>query len=198
MHCVSDEIAQCIIYIFHEVWLICFRMIHNWNSSNHASLSSIVFKIECQKPFVPLSGTCRQGYCYNRSPMWPSLGFTSFATKKQHGFVYIMFLDNHLNNSQSFSSCVPSHHNWHKSTVALLNMVWFCARCSQMLTEMCRWSGDNFVHWMSQVPTRKRYQSVNVLTGIAIPQPDSSPTAHQSMCWSCNVDKPLPVTVMPW
>ena len=39
-------------YLFHEVWLICFRMIHNWNSSNHASLSSIVFtKIECQKPF---------------------------------------------------------------------------------------------------------------------------------------------------
>ena len=28
----------------------------------------------------------------------------------------------------------------------------------------------------------KRYQSVNVLTGIAIPQTDSSPTAHQSMC----------------
>ena len=38
-------------YLFHEVWLICFRMIHNWNSSNHASLSSIVFKIEYQKPF---------------------------------------------------------------------------------------------------------------------------------------------------
>ena len=120
-------------YIFYEVWLICFRMIHNWNSSNRASLSSIVFKIECQKPFVPLSGTsCRQGNCYNRSPMWPSIGFKPFATKKQHGFVYMMILDNHLNNSQSFSSCVPSHYHWHKSTVALLNIVWFCARCSQM------------------------------------------------------------------
>ena len=42
--------------IFHEVWLICFRMIHSCNSSSHASLSSIVFKIECQNPFVPLSG----------------------------------------------------------------------------------------------------------------------------------------------
>ena len=60
---------------------------------------------------------------------------------------------------------------------------------SKKLNEMGGWAGDNFVHWMSQVPTRKRYQSVNVLTGIAIPQPDSSPTAHQSMCWSCNVDK---------
>ena len=121
-------------YLFHEVWLICFRMIHNWNSSNHASLSSIVLKIECQKPFVPLSGTCtmyRQGNCYNRSPMWPSLGFKPFSTKKQHGFIYMMILDNHLNNSLSFSSCVPSHHHWHKSTVALLNIVWFCARCSQ-------------------------------------------------------------------
>ena len=71
-----DQVVGCvtiIIFIFHEVWLICFRMIHNWNSSNHASLSSIVFKIECQNPFVPLSGTCRQGNCYNRSPMWPSL-----------------------------------------------------------------------------------------------------------------------------
>ena len=91
-------------YLFHEVWLICFRMIHNWNSFSRASLSSIVFKIDCQKPFVPfvsLSGTtCTtwQGNCYNRSPMWPSIGFKPFATKKQHGFVYMMILDNHLNN----------------------------------------------------------------------------------------------------
>ena len=34
---------------------------------------------------------------------------------------------------------------------------------------------------MSQVPTRKSYISINVLTGIAIPQPDSSPTAHQCL-----------------
>ena len=74
-----------------------------------------------------------------------------------------MILDNHLNNSLSFSSCIPSHHHWHKSTVALLKHVWFCARCFQMLTELCGWAGDNFVHWMSQVPTRKFYQSVNVL-----------------------------------
>ena len=45
-------------YIFHGLWLICFRMIHSWNSSGHASLSSIVFKIECQNPFVTLLGTC--------------------------------------------------------------------------------------------------------------------------------------------
>ena len=64
-----------------------------------------------------------------------------------------------------------------------------CKMFSKMLNEMGGWAGDNLVHWMSQVPTRKRYQSVNMLTGIAIPQPDSSPTAHQSMCWSCNVDK---------
>ena len=31
------------------------------------------------------------------------------------------------------------------------------------------------------VPTRKRYQSINMLTGMAIPQQDSSPTVHQSM-----------------
>ena len=100
-------------------------MIHNWNSSNHASLSSIVSKLNVKSHFVPLSGTCKQGNCYNRSPMWPS--FKPFSTKKQHGFIYMMILDNHLNNSLSFSSCVPSHHHWHKSTVALLNIVWFCA-----------------------------------------------------------------------
>ena len=55
-----------------------------------------------------------QGNCYNRSPMWPSLGFKPFSTKKQHGFVYMMILDNHINNSLLFSSCVPSHHHWHK------------------------------------------------------------------------------------
>ena len=78
-------------YLFNEVWLICFRMIHNWNSSNHASLSSIVFKIECQKPVcATFRYTCRQGYCYNPSPMWPSLDFKPFSTKKQHGFVYMM------------------------------------------------------------------------------------------------------------
>ena len=27
------------------------------------------------------------------------------------------------------------------------------------------------------------YQSFNMLTGMAIPQPDSSPTVHQSMSW---------------
>ena len=71
-------------YLFHEVWLICFRMIHNWNSSNHAPLSSIVFtKLNVKSHFVPLSGTCicRQGNCYDRSPMWPSLGFKPFSTK---------------------------------------------------------------------------------------------------------------------
>ena len=108
-------------YLFHEVWLICFRMIHNWNSSNHASQSSIVFtKLNVKSHFVPLSGTCtcRQGNCYNRSPMWPSLGFKPFSTKKLHGFIYMMSLDNYqLNNSLSFSSCVASHHHWHKSTV---------------------------------------------------------------------------------
>ena len=46
-------------YLFHEVWLMCFQMIHNWNSSNHASLSSIVFtKFNVKSHFVPLSGTC--------------------------------------------------------------------------------------------------------------------------------------------
>ena len=59
-------------YIFHEAWLICFWMIHCWNSSSHASLISNVFKIECQNPFVPLYG--RQVNGYNRNPMWPSLG----------------------------------------------------------------------------------------------------------------------------
>ena len=57
-------------YIFHEVWLICFWMIHCWNSSSHASLKSIVFKIECQNPFVPLYG--RQVNGNNRNPMWHS------------------------------------------------------------------------------------------------------------------------------
>ena len=33
------------IHVVHEVWLICFRMIHCWNSSSHASLSSIVFNV---------------------------------------------------------------------------------------------------------------------------------------------------------
>ena len=132
--------VACVTLITFISWSminICFRMIHNWNSSK-ASLSSIVFKIECQKPFCATfrytTCTCRQGNCYNRSPMWPSLGFKPFSTKKQHGFIYMMILDNHLtclNNSLSFSSCVPSHHHWHKSTVALLNIVWFCARCSQ-------------------------------------------------------------------
>ena len=170
-------------------------MIHNWNSSNHASLSSIVFtKLNVKSHFVPLSGTCtcRQGNCYNRSPMWPSLGFKPFSTKKLHDFIYTMSLDNHLNNSLSFSNCVASHHHWHKSTVYYSftkHCVILCKMFSKMLNEMGGWAGDNFVHWMSQVPTRKRYQSVNVLTGIAIPQPDSSPTAHQSICWSCNVDK---------
>ena len=32
-------------------------------------------------------------------------------------------------------------------------------------------------------PTRKRYQSINMLTEMAFPQPDSSLTAHQSMSW---------------
>ena len=51
-------------YLFHEVWLICFRMIHNGNSSNHASLSSIVFKIESQKPFCATFRytSCRRRY----------------------------------------------------------------------------------------------------------------------------------------
>ena len=54
--------------IFHEVWLICFRMIHSCNSSSHASLSSIVFKIECQNPFVPLSGSSALGHGPDNSP----------------------------------------------------------------------------------------------------------------------------------
>ena len=81
---------------------------------------NIVFtKLNVKSHFVPLSGTCtcRQGNCYNRSPMWPSLGFKPFSTKKLHGFIYMMSLDIHLNNSLSFSSCVASHHHWHKSTV---------------------------------------------------------------------------------
>ena len=41
-------------YLHRKVWPLCFRMIHCWNSSNHPSLSSIVFKIECQNSFVPL------------------------------------------------------------------------------------------------------------------------------------------------
>ena len=60
-------------YIFHKVWLICFRMIHNWNSSGHASLSSIVFKIECQNPFylrgkpgLPDMGCCKYNVGYQR------------------------------------------------------------------------------------------------------------------------------------
>ena len=28
--------------------------------------------------------------------------------------------------------------------------MWFCARCSQMLTEMCGRAGDKFVPWMTQ------------------------------------------------
>ena len=38
------------IYFMKHAWLTCFRIIHNWNSSNHASLISTALKIECQKP----------------------------------------------------------------------------------------------------------------------------------------------------
>ena len=115
--------GMCYYYhiYFMKSWLIYFRMIHNWNSSNHASLSSIVFtKLNVKSHFCATFRymyTCRQGNCYNRSPMWPSLGFKPFSTKKLHGFIYMMILDNHLNNSLSFSSGVASHHHWHKSTV---------------------------------------------------------------------------------
>ena len=60
----------------------------------------------------------RQGNCYSRSPMWPSLGFKPFSTKKQHGFIYMMILDNHPNDSLSFSSincrkqCFSAMHDW--------------------------------------------------------------------------------------
>ena len=121
-------------YLFHEVWL---RYAFEWYIIEiHPIMlhwAALFSKLNVKSHFVPLSGTwtCMQGNCYNRSPMWPSLGFKPFSTQKQHGFIYMMILDNHLNNSLSFSSCVPSHHHWHKSTVALLNIVWFCARCSQ-------------------------------------------------------------------
>ena len=134
------------------VWLLSYNI---WSMINMLSNDTYLkFLQSCfteQHYFQNWMSKCRQGNCYNRSPMWPSLGFKPFGTKKQHGFVYMIFLDKNLNNSQSFSSCVPSHHHWHKSTVALLNIVWFWARCSQMLTEMCGWAGDNFVHWMFQV-----------------------------------------------
>ena len=58
-------------------------------------------------------------------------------------------LNNHLHNSQLFSSCVPSHHHWSKSTVIYYTLCDFCARCSQMLTEMCGRAGDKFVPWMT-------------------------------------------------
>ena len=67
----GEQVLGCMtIIIFHEVWLLCFRMIHCWNSSGHALLSSIVFNIECQNPFVPLYGRQVNGYYHN--PMWPS------------------------------------------------------------------------------------------------------------------------------
>ena len=74
MEC-CEQIFGCmtiITYIFHEVWSICFRMIHCSNSSSHAPLSSIVLIIEFQNPFVPLYGRQENGYI--RNPMWPSLG----------------------------------------------------------------------------------------------------------------------------
>ena len=43
-------------------------MIHCWNSSSHASLSSIVIKIECQNSFVPLYGRQITQQSYQ---MWP-------------------------------------------------------------------------------------------------------------------------------
>ena len=107
--------------------------------------------------------------------MWPSLGIKPFSTKKQHGFVYMMILDNHLNNSLSFSSMLRNaHKKASKPSIMIKKLCDFVQDVLKMLNEMCGWAGDNFVHWMSQVPTRKRYQSVNVLTGIAIPLPDSS------------------------
>ena len=94
-----------------------------------------------------------------------------------------MFLDNHLHNSHLFSSCMSSHHHWRKSTIASLNIVWFCATCSQMLTEMCGWAGYNLFPECPNKKTLSKYQHDDLLTGMAIPQPDSRPTAHQSMSW---------------
>ena len=67
MEC-CEQVLGCmtiIIYIFHEVLIRCL------NSSNHASLSSIVLKIECQNPFVLLYG--RQVNGYNRKLGWKAL-----------------------------------------------------------------------------------------------------------------------------
>ena len=65
-------------------------MIHSLNSSGHASLSSIVFKIECQNPFVPLLGMYVGRGIVTIAVQCGLDWVKPFGTKKQHGFVYIM------------------------------------------------------------------------------------------------------------
>ena len=85
--------------------------------------------------------------------------------------------------------------------------MWFCARCSQMLTEICGRAGDKFVPWMTQQENVSKV-STCWQKKMAFPQQDSSQTAHQSMSWPeihdifcadhAMLKKALPVTVMPW
>ena len=83
--------------------------------------------------------------------------------------------------------------------------MWFCARCSQMLTEMCGRAGISlFPEW----PNKKTLSKYQHADRNGFPQPDSSQTAHQSMSWPeindifcadhAMLKKALPVTVMPW
>ena len=85
--------------------------------------------------------------------MWPCLGFKPFSTKKQHGFIYMMILDNHL-RLRLYLFCegrisvlkrrfkTPIQNAVHGSTVyASLEKKTICSR---LLFEL-KWTGKAFI-----------------------------------------------------
>ena len=117
-----DQVPGCmtVLYLYHKVWPLCFRMIHCWNSSSHASLSSIVFKIEYQNSFVTLYGRqitynnrikCGPGGILNRSEPRNNMVYGSYDFYLINlVFIFIISHHSHMCPSPFFTEfSLPRH-----------------------------------------------------------------------------------------
>ena len=114
-------------------------MIYCWNSSSHASLSSIVFKIECQKSFVTLYGRqitynnrikCGPGGILNRSEPRNNMVYVSYDFYLINlVFIFIISHHSHMCPSPFFTEfSLPRHDR--DGYRAFFNIAWSAQKIS--------------------------------------------------------------------
>ena len=114
-------------------------MVHCWNSSSHASLSSIVFKIECQNSFVTLYGRqitynnrikCGPGGILNRSEPRTNMVYVSYDFYLINlVFIFIISHHSHMCPSPFFTEFSLPRHDRDRYR-AFFNIAWSAQQIS--------------------------------------------------------------------